>query len=348
MIHSYNILSKVEMFHTYYGTNALGQINWLPSPSAIQLAKNRGLVFKPRQHSFSIYASCSVDNDLYVLDYPLQEAFSLTFYISFADNYWSNITSVGLKDRKNKWFFTNTGKLKRGEDFFSLHEEDYVSQDNQIEPVQKGVLYPLATAQQTISVYKKEHNIERFSFEIETVNEAIYLNTRTMDEGWYIIKEEDTPIKEIFITDVAVSYDAICHLTFDPSIEGNVLNNDWTWKPTSFQVKYESLKTYWEYVFPKENLEAFVGIQVVDAKQQHLFGEAIATTHDGKDMLSFRSMEPIMLSKIPRLNFQLQKNVNIPGKTVTNIINKLPTPSKEVLNRVDENGKKYSTIYINF
>ncbi len=336
------------MFHTYYGVDSLKYINWFPSPSASQLAKNRGLVFKARQGSVDIYASCSFENDQYVLDYSLQEAFTLIFYISFADNYWSNITSEGLVESKNKWFFTNTSAINGQENSLPLHEQAYATQANQIEPVQKGTLYPLETTQQTVDVYKKENSVETLSFLIETVNEATYLNTRPMDEGWYIIKEENKIIKEIFITDIGVSYDAICHLSFDPMLDGNLVNKDWTWRPAHFQIKYESLKTYWEYVVLKEKLEFIEGLKVVDAKQTLIFDDPIESIHDGKDTLTFRSLDPIALSKAPKHVFQLQKNVGVAGKTASIIINRLPIPSKEVLYSIGENEKIYSTIYINF
>jgi len=349
LIHSYNILCKVAIYHHYYGIDPLGSIAWLPSSSTVQMARNRGVIFKSTHAGVDLYASCRYENNAYFLDYPLQEAFSLIFYISFNDSYWSNITALHLKEKNKKWYFSNVDAVDREGELHTLHKEKYVSLTNQIVTVEKGVRYSLGTSlQEEVAVYKKGNSIENLSFLIETINGETFLNTRIMDEGSYLIKEGEKWREEVFVTDAGVSYDAICQLFFDPSLANNILHQNWSWKSTSFQIRYDSLKTYWQYVFPKEKLEDIEGLQLVDAKHQEVFSEPSEGVIDGKAIFSFTSTEPIALERETTHAFQLKKNVNIPTKTEGVVINRLPTPSKEVLYRLDNEGNKYSIIYINF
>lgn len=350
MIVSYDILTQLRIKHLFFGTHSLANVEWVPSGESLLLAKNRGLLFKTNNGILSILASTEVNDSIKKLDYRLQECFSLTFYIKNNEQYWSNFTPIDVP-KGETLFFSNRVINKKGNNYY-LQKQEEVSEMDTIQYVSDVTkLSLLGIDNDSAKLSKVERTKELLTYGLKTNNNLLYLDDKLLDEGQYEIEDKEGFLISFFLLKDRIPFDGICHLVFSPDLEGeyNIINPDWTWNSMTLELNYPSRETYWRYFIPKENISLFEGVSILSEEGNFVFDSGSEVEVNGnKLMICFTSKEPIKLKQKMDVYFQLKKNVGIENRTEGIIINKLPTPGKETLYRVDKIGNRYSDIYINF
>ena len=350
MILNYDILTQIGIKHHYFGAVSLSSTVWVPSNETRILGKKLGLIFKSVNGVLNIYASCETVGSKKILDYKLQDRFALTFFIQLNQQYWSNFTPVKA-EKGSALYFSNEEIRKDGENYF-LQKKNDVSEDDTIKLV-SSISTLLFDGQnvETSELAKKDGTQESYDYGIKLVNNSLSINSRLLDEGEYELKSNEGKVENFFLLKDASSYDGICHLVFSPDWggENKLINEDWSWNKMDFELSFPSRETFWRYYFSKKGLSLFEGVEVLDENGEDVFNSGNdVIIHSGEEMVCFTSKEPIKLKQKMDVHFQLKKNVGVENRSEGVIINKLPTPEKETLFRVDEKGIRYSDIYINF
>ncbi|WP_422003589.1 hypothetical protein [Roseivirga pacifica] len=342
MLLQYNILSQVAFRHDYFHNQRLNSLEWIPSKATERLAKNCGLIFKPAKDSLKILASTDADNNNQLSDW-LREDFSLTFFISFNEPFWSNISEVSKPNNKC-FYFTNIDKDATSSEVL-LHQNELVTSEDLVEPVNQ-LIYALGTAESGEFKIVQGINGVDCSFAIKQIDNQYILDTKPLDEGIYNLTQGETLIKKLFISKQAGQFDAICHLAFSKDF-GDTINADWTWGFKSFKVRFGTKATYWRYFLPYEKMEDLEGIQIINGIKDQVFNTGEKVAIQERDMIQFTSLSPIKLEEKRERGFQLRKNMGVRNKSEGVVISRLPEPEKTSLYRVDEQGNKYTEIYIN-
>ena len=350
MILSYDILTQLSIKHQFFGSNLLNNVEWVPSSQSLSLAKNLGLFFKSNNGVLSILVNTELNDSKKVLDFRLQDDFSLTFYIKNNEQYWSNLTPVDIA-KDETLFFSNEIINKENSNFYLQNKAEVSVADSikYISDVNKLSLKNLDPNSAKLSQIKSSK--ELLEYGLKSNNDELRLNDKLLDEGLYEIEDKEGNILSFFLLKDKSPLDGVCHLIFSPEWGGeyNIINSDWTWNSMTLELNFPTRETYWRYFFPKENLTLFEGVTILseDGKPAFNQGDEV-NVYGSKAMICYTSIEPIKLKQKMDVYFQLKKNVGIENRTEGIIINKLPTAAKEMLYRVDEKGNRYSDIYINF
>jgi hypothetical protein len=350
MILSYDILTQLSIKHQFFGPNLLKNVEWVPSSQSLLIAKKLGLLFKSNNGVLSVFASAEINDSKKVLDFRLQDDFSLTFYIKNNEQYWSNLTPVNIP-KEETLFFSNEIINKEGSNFYLQNkaEVSVVDSIKYISDINKLSLKHLDPNSAKLS--RIESKKELLEYGLKSKHDELYLDERLLDEGLYEIEDKEGNLISFFLLKDKSPLDGICHLVFSPEWGGeyNIINSDWTWNSMALELNFPTRETYWRYFFPKENLTHFEGVTILSEDGNLAFNSGNEVEiHGDKMMVCYTSIEPIKLKQKMDVYFQLKKNVGIENRTEGIIINKLPTPAKETLYRVDEKGNRYSDIYINF
>jgi len=337
----YNILAQITCTHESYGDRLWTDVELVPTRRTSKLASNLGLLFRMSGGKIQVLANSVRENDQLLLEEKLRDKLNLSFYIRIKDSYWSNFTN-----------FT----LDKSEIFYVSNREKFEEQDSSLVHGDLGddaLLQYMQGAQISLDGYDIEslalHGGEEYNVSslVSSVNGSNYLNTRNLEEGKYELTDGGDNSITFYLTEEDAGHDGVFELSLDPG--QHVINEDWTWNYSQYQISFQGNKTIWKYFFPKKKMEQFAGVRIFGEGEKDLFGEGEETViYTGDEMICFSSQKELLLEATPNNFYQLRKNVNVDNRSEGIIINQLPTPDLKKLVRVGKDGAMYSELYINF
>lgn len=344
MIHSYDILARVEIRHEYFKNELLHSASFTPSSQTITTLRNLGLTYKTSNGLLKVLASTEkTEDDSIVLDERLNDPFQLTFFIHFNQPYWSNFTPVSA-DRNKVFCFYN--RKEENNTSLLLHKEATASTDDLTLKFGQSH-YPLKSFEvEGIQIIKTGEETNVATYALKDLNSDTFLETKSLDEGLYTITDTAGKSESLFINRDKSNAQAICHLTFDKNW-GTLINEDRSWQSHTFQINFSTRNNHWRYYFPLEKINEFEGVRVLNGVRDEVFDQGQEVDVDGRSMLRFTSLSPIKMVQHGDQTFQLRRNVGISNRSEGVVVDRLPQPEKTELFRQDSQGNRYSDIYIN-
>lgn len=363
MLLDYHLLSHIRVNHLFFSNGLAAVTELVTSRDTLKKARSLGLIIKQSPGDLKILGSVNTEDKIKTIDPALQSNFTLTFYLRITDKHWTNYTN--LEKKQNQTLFFSNLNNKKVDDIYALHSTEFASDNDLIDTLHLSPVSINDFELKSPQLVKIGGAFEDCNYAIIPGNETTFLDPKNLDEGLYELKDGDTLVKRYFVQKEPGIFYGICHLVFGDTqgIDQPFADPNGAVTPYTALINFSALSTYWRYFIPAEQLKQFNGIQIKSVKESNGNGNGTAEdtaesiengftdpktvkAPNGQEMLCFTSKEEIELREKPTGKLQLRKNVGVENRSEGIIINHLPLPKKESLYRLNENGDRFSDIYI--
>lgn len=343
----YGTFLTLKVSHNYFANNSTTDFKLVSTKSTDEIFRKVGFMCKSNDEGlFLLYDKARTESFVWYLENFDLPKFS--FWLHASNTYFHNFTNLPAEDRTTIFYFDNQ-KVETSENA-TLHENDFVSSANAFKI--KPAYFEMSFAKNAkIALMDENKNI----FIQETIEGQIFnFDMRGFQEGKYTITENGKD-KETFVylqNMMPPRPVGLIELKMSEKGRKEILGQIKEEEPLTtrnYKVCFETRSTYWRYlIVPKyqnslQNLVIDTGETKVPFK-----GPKTQKLPNGVEAYCFESEKPLALQEITNYNFQLVKNKDSKGKSIHQILRRLPVPSFEMIKPESRNpdSKIYSEIII--